>query len=98
MRSTLSAAEFAVLASRVRAHMGPQVQGLALAWTQPYAVQCNSITAALTLGFQPDLCKQTCAPSKPSPYFNAASSHPFTDLGLRPSMLRPCPPLQVSRP
>ena len=87
LRATLSAAEFEAFASRVREAMGPQVQGLALAWTQPYAVECNSITAALTLGFQPDLCKQTCAPSKPSAYFNTATSRPFTDLGLRPSML-----------
>ena len=63
------------------------MQGLALAWTQPFAVECNSITSALTLGFQPEQCVQTCAPGKPSPYFNATTVKPFTDLGLRPSML-----------
>ena len=87
LRPALSAAEFEAFASRVRDAMGPQVQGLALAWTQPYAVECNAITAALTLGFQPELCKHSCAPSKPSAYFNAATSRPFTDLGLRPLML-----------
>ncbi len=87
VRPTLSAGELEVLASRLREHMGPQVQALALAWTQPYAVECNSITAALTLGFAPEVCQQTCAASKPSRYFNSASSRPFTDLGLRPSML-----------
>ena len=87
LRTTLSAAEFEAFAARVRESMGPQVQGLALAWTQPFAVECNSITAAITLGFQADLCKQTCAPSKASAYFNSGSSRPFSDLGLRPSML-----------
>ena len=45
VRATLNAAEFEVLASRVREHMGPQVQALALAWTQPYAVMALHSTA-----------------------------------------------------
>ena len=87
LRATLTLAEFDAFASRVRQAMGSQVQGLALVWPQPYAVECNSITSAMTFGFQPALCKQTCAPSKPSPYFNNGTSRPFTELGLRPSML-----------
>jgi uncharacterized protein (TIGR03790 family) len=87
VRTTLTAAEFEVLAAQVREAMPPQVQALALAWTQPYAVECNSITAALSLGFQPEVCKQTCAASPPSRYFNSPSTAPFTELGLRPSML-----------
>lgn len=87
VRNTISAAEFELLAAQVREGMPPEVQALALAWTQPYAVECNSITSALTLGFQPDVCKQTCAASPPSRYFNSPSTAPFTDLGLRPSML-----------
>ena len=39
VRSSLSAAEFETFASRVRGHMSAQVQGLALAWTQPFAVE-----------------------------------------------------------
>lgn len=87
LKPVLSAVEFETLATQVREHMGPQVQGLALAWNQPWAVECNSITAALTLGFQPDACKQTCSPNRPSGYFNSASSRPFTELGLRPTMM-----------
>jgi uncharacterized protein (TIGR03790 family) len=87
VRTTLTAAEFEVLAAQVREAMPPHVQALALAWTQPYAVECNSITAALSLGFQPEVCKQTCAASPPSRYFNSPSTAPFTELGLRPSML-----------
>jgi uncharacterized protein (TIGR03790 family) len=87
VHSTLNVVEFGELYARIRDHMGPQVQGLALAWTQPYAVGCNSITSAITLGFEPEACANTCAPTKPSRYFNSASVQPFTDLGLRPSML-----------
>lgn len=87
VRPVLTAAEFEVLNAQVKAAMGPQVQALALAWAQPYAVECNAITAALSLGHQPELCSQTCAPSRPSVLFNQASTRPFTDFGVRPSML-----------
>lgn len=87
VKSTLTAPEFEAFSKLVRENMGPQVQAIAMAWTQPYAVECNSITAALTLGFAPDVCNQTCAPTPPSRYFNSVSPRPFTDLGLRLSML-----------
>jgi len=87
VQTQLSVVEFGALYAQVRDFMGPQVQALALAWSQPYAVGCNSITSALTLGYEPEACRQTCAASRPSPYFNSPSTRPFTDLGLRPSML-----------
>lgn len=87
VRSSLNVAEFGVLYAQIRDFMGPQVQGLALAWTQPFTVECNSITSALTLGLEPEACRNGCAASKPSRYFNNPSARPFTDLGLRPSML-----------
>ena len=87
VRPVLSLAEFDVLSTQLRATMPDKVQALALAWTQPYAVECNSITSAVTLGFQPDICTQTCNASLPSRYFNHASIRPYADLGLRPSML-----------
>lgn len=87
VKAALTKAEFEPLAQQIQAFMGPQVQALALAWTQPYAVECNSLTAALTLGFAPEVCSQTCAPTRPSVLFNQASSRPFTDFGVRPSML-----------
>jgi uncharacterized protein (TIGR03790 family) len=87
VRATLTAAEFESFNAQVKAAMGPQVQALALAWAQPYAVECNAITAALTVGYQPELCSQTCATSRPSVLFNHPTVRPFTDLGVRPSML-----------
>ncbi len=87
VQAQLTVPEFVALNTQVREFMGPQVQALALAWTQPYAVGCNSITSALTLGYEPEICRQTCAASRPSAYFNSSSARPFTDLGLRLSML-----------
>ena len=87
VKSSLNAGEFESFAKQVREGMGPQVQAIAMAWAQPYAVECNSITSALTLGFAPEVCNQTCAPTPVSRYFNSTSARPFTDLGLRPSML-----------
>ncbi|MDD5479294.1 TIGR03790 family protein [Rhodoferax sp.] len=87
VQKSLSAAEFERLNIQIKAHMAPHVQALALAWSQPFAVQCNGITAAVTLGLDLQACQNTCAASKPSRYFNSPSARPYTDLGLRPSML-----------
>jgi uncharacterized protein (TIGR03790 family) len=87
VRSSLNVAEFGILYAQIRDFMGPNVQALALAWTQPFSVGCNSITSALTLGLEPEACRNGCAISKPSRYFNNPTARPFTDLGLRPSML-----------
>jgi uncharacterized protein (TIGR03790 family) len=86
-RAGLDADEFESLRARVQAFFGSDVQALALAWRRPYAVACNSITGALALGFDAGLCSQTCAPSRRSPYFGSASTRPFHDLRMRPSML-----------
>lgn len=87
VKPVLTAAEFDSLQAQVQGHFGSQTQALALAWREPYAVACNSITAALTLGFDAAVCNNTCAPTRASPYANSATSRPWAELGLRPSML-----------
>lgn len=87
VRATLTPEEFKSFSGSVDSAFGGEVQALALAWTVPYAVNCNSITAALTLGYDAAVCEDTCAPSKRSPYFDAATDRPYSDLKLRPSML-----------
>jgi uncharacterized protein (TIGR03790 family) len=87
LQPRLNFAEFDLLREAIARHFGPQTQALALAWVQPFAVQCNSLPGALALGFDSSLCQDTCARSRPSPYFNAATHRPFSALGLRPSML-----------
>ncbi|MBC7482532.1 MAG: TIGR03790 family protein [Rhizobacter sp.] len=87
VRATLTPDEFKGLADEVTRRFGAPVQALALAWVTPYAVNCNSITGALALGYDAGLCAHTCSPSRPSPYFNAPTARPFSDLKMRPSML-----------
>ncbi|MEI7466452.1 MAG: TIGR03790 family protein, partial [Burkholderiales bacterium] len=86
-RAELTLDEFEALQARIKAFFGPDIQALALAWVEPFAVSCNSITGALALGYDSDLCWKSCSPSRPSRYFNSASARPYTDLQLRPSML-----------
>ena len=85
----LTIEEFNTLKQQIESRLGPEIQAIVLVWTAPYAVECNSITAALTLGFDAKQCRNTCAPGKPSPYFDSISHHPYTDLGIRISMLLP---------
>ena len=91
VRAVLSVAEFDTLRRAIAARFGPRIQALALAWVAPQAVECNSITGALALGFDAELCRNGCARSKPSPYFNSGSARPLQDLGMRPSMLLAAP-------
>lgn len=93
----LSIAEFNALKQQIESHIGPEIQALVLVWTAPYAVECNSITAALTLGFDSEQCRNTCAPGKPSPYFDSSSRRPYTDLGIRISMLLPTDSIERSK-
>ncbi|MDN3922987.1 TIGR03790 family protein [Roseateles violae] len=86
-RPSLSRAEFEALQAELQERLPATVQGLALAWSQPYAVECNSITGALALGIQPGLCEAGCAPTKPSPYVFYTGARPQAELGLRPAML-----------
>ena len=87
LKTTLTAAEFATFSAKIQSHFGPSTEALALAWTMPYAVECNSITGALALGYDETLCAHSCSASKASAYFGKATSRPFTDLKMRPSML-----------
>jgi uncharacterized protein (TIGR03790 family) len=88
LKSALTPDEFRAFDRRVSAFFGADTQALALAWSRPYAVQCNSLTGALALGFDGELCQQSCAPPlRFSPYFNSPSTRPYTDLGLRPAMM-----------
>jgi uncharacterized protein (TIGR03790 family) len=84
----LSAEAFARLKQEIDAQLDAGIDAMVLVWTAPYAVECNSITSAMTLGFQADLCRKTCDPSRANPYFDAAA-RPFSDHGMRLSMLLP---------
>jgi len=94
---SLSPEDFERLRAGIAARFGRSTQALALAWTQPYAVGCNSITGALALGYDAGLCQQTCAASRPSRYFNAPGFRPLAEVGWRPSMLLAAPDIEQAR-
>lgn len=85
----LDAEQFRQLKEHIEAQLGPEIQAVLMVWTAPYAVECNAITAAFTLGFDAEQCLKPCGPGKPSAYFNAASARPMLDFGMRLSMLLP---------
>ncbi len=80
---------FDQLRREIERQLGPEIQAVLLIWTAPYAVGCNGITAAFTLGYDPGQCRDTCAAGRPSPYFNAEGARPFSTYGMRLSMLLP---------
>ena len=86
-RPTLTQDEFRQLKADLDAKVPPQVQAYALAWTQPYRVDCMSITAAIAFGFDARHCAEGCRQTRLSPYFDSDSVAPFSDLGIRPAML-----------
>jgi uncharacterized protein (TIGR03790 family) len=84
----LSATQFAQLKQKIDASLNPAIEVIVLVWTAPYAVECNSITSALTLGFDAAQCEKTCASGKQNSYFDSPVSRP-ADSGMRLSMLLP---------
>ncbi len=96
VKGVLTVPEFESLKSQIEAKLGNQ-QVLLLVWSMPFAVQCNSLTAALTLGLDLQQCKKTCAPGRESPYFNSSSRHPWADHSLRLSMLLPVTSIEAAK-
>jgi uncharacterized protein (TIGR03790 family) len=84
----LDAATFAHLKDDIDARLPSGVQAVLFVWTAPYAVECNGITAAYTLGFDSAQCSKPCGPGRRSPAF-AAPPGPTANGGLRLSMLLP---------
>ena len=80
--------EFLPLKAQVDAALSSAVQALAIAWTIPSRVECNSITSAFALGFMNDPCtKGTCSWATANPYYQSNSTKPFIDFGMRPAMM-----------
>ncbi|WP_371865385.1 TIGR03790 family protein [Duganella aquatilis] len=93
----LNAEQFRHLKEQIDARLTPQIQAVLMVWTAPYAVECNSITSAYTLGLDSALCQKPCEPSKPSNYFNAPAGLPFQGYGMRLSMLLPTESLAAAK-
>ncbi|MFV2055154.1 MAG: TIGR03790 family protein [Thiohalomonadales bacterium] len=85
--SNMEVAVFNRIKARVDEKTPTTVQAYVLTWLKPYRVTCMSITSAFAFRFNLEYCAQGCKKTKPSPYFNSASVAPYTDYGLRPTMI-----------
>ncbi|CAF4636892.1 unnamed protein product [Rotaria sp. Silwood1] len=80
--------EFQPLKAQVDSMLPETVQAIAIAWTMPSRVECNSITSALALGFMESPCNTgTCTWATSFSYFGSNSTQPFSDLRMRPAMM-----------
>lgn len=79
--------EFAVLKTLIDAKTPAHVQAFLLTWAAPYRVACMSISSALAFGFNTKFCATGCKPTYKNPYAGSVSKAPFTDYGIRPTML-----------
>src|SRR6187455_3165896 len=71
--------EFQQLKAKIDRVTPAHVQAYAVAWAEPYRVDCMSLTSALAFGFDEGYCSSRCGPTTPSPYFNSASLSPASD-------------------
>lgn len=85
--ASLSQAEFAPLEQQVTAAMPATIEAYAVVWTQPFRVACMSLTSAFAFGFDNRFCAKGCRPTATNPYFGSNSKVPFTQHGIRPTML-----------
>jgi len=92
----LDAEQFARLKADIDGKLGANVRAVLMVWTAPYAVECNGITAAYTLGFDAAQCVKTCAPGTPSPLFDNPQPAAGPD-APRPSMLLPTESVEQAR-
>lgn len=86
----IRASDFSALKAELDSRLPAGVQATLLTWTAPSRVVgvCTmSITSALAFGFDGRWCANGCATTAVSPYYGSTSRRPFTDLGIRPSMM-----------
>ena len=90
---SLNRNEFQALKSDIDTKLkNNNIQAMAIAWTSPSRVECNSITSALSRGFMPGPCDgggqyPTCSFAETSKMYNSTTKLPLNDHGFRPSML-----------
>lgn len=85
----IDAAAFATLKAAVDARLPAGVQATVVTWSQPSRVRgsCSmSLTSALAFGYDAAYCGG-CQSTRASAYFDSDSGKPWTDFGLRPSMM-----------
>ena len=91
----IDSAAFNALKASIDARLPAGVQATLLTWTAPSRVVgvqgvqgacAMGITAALALGYDARYCGR-CLATATTAYYNSGSARPFTNLGIRPSMM-----------
>jgi uncharacterized protein (TIGR03790 family) len=85
-QSFIGAVAFEELEAELEDLVPESVQAYVITWTQPWQVECMSVTSAFALGFDFDYCGG-CGPSKFVDYFDSRSLRPYDDHGIRPTMM-----------
>ncbi len=64
------------------------IQALALTWTNPYRVDCMSVTTAFAAGYDAGaFCSTPCNATLALPTYDSTSHTPYTDFGILPTMM-----------
>jgi uncharacterized protein (TIGR03790 family) len=86
IENVLTRSRFELIKAQIDEQTLPHIQAYAITWTQPYRVDCMSITAAIAFGFDPAFCADECKPTRISSYYNSAANRPYSQLRIRPAM------------
>ncbi len=86
---TIGTTDFNNLVTQINSKIPAGTQAMALAWKYPALIGCNSITSALSRGYDSAACSNTCGTGTlpANPLYNQAVNTPFTTYGFRPSMM-----------
>jgi uncharacterized protein (TIGR03790 family) len=88
-QAAIGRSELARLRNTLLERLPSSVQSLLLIWSQPYAVECMSITTAFAAGYQPGFCEPGCGRTTVNPLFDTAGWLPADTAGWLPAMLLP---------
>ncbi len=88
LKNELTPNEFSLIKNKVDTLLPKHIQVIAVAWTNPSRVGCNSMTSAISRGYISDICVSgNYMSASVSPYYDSYSEAPYTDFGMRPSMM-----------
>ena len=87
VRNVISEKTFRSVFEQVEKQVSNDVQYYALAWSRPFRAGCMSITSAFTFGYNELYCAEGCKPTRHSVYYNDDTATPYSEYGIRPSMM-----------
>lgn len=87
VKNAISEKVFRRVFAQVDKQVSNDVQYYALAWSRPFRAGCMSITSAFTFGYNELYCAKGCKPTRRSVYYNDDTTTPYSEYGIRPSMM-----------